>query len=367
MRIAAIGVGGAGCRIVDALYRDDSRRSSTYLATTLALDTDADALDALRSVPAADRELFGALETKGEGTGGDRASGAAALEADRNAVRRTVDDAVTSDVDAVVFVAGLAGGTGAGATPPLAESIREIHDRPVYAVGVLPADETPAAATTATRGLRDLTDVTDAQILFDNDAWLGRGESIAQNRDELNRALGERLGGLGAAGEVDVPEAVGESVVDASEITATLSGSDSDRSGLATIGWASQELDDTTGGSSLGARLREVIFGGDDEVDEVAAIKAVENTVRRAARERLTIACQLDAAARGLVVVSGPPAWLNRDAIMDSRSRLEAELAAPQVRGGDVPDPGASRLAVVVLLAGLTGVERVAELEARAE
>jgi cell division GTPase FtsZ len=347
--------------VVDALRRDSDARPSPYLAAARALDTDAAALDRLRSIPEAHRDTFGLAETGGDGTGGDRTAGVGAFEDDRLAARRAVDDAITADVDAILLVAGVAGGTGSGATPHLLAALDEIYERPIYAAAVLPADPDPSGAETTVRGLSALDSVADATVLLDNARWIDGSDAPDGRVDEVNRTYARRIGALCAAGEVDADAggAVGESVVDASEIVATL-----EADGYAALGHSARELDTDDDGGSLVDRVRSGLLGGEPDVDEVAAIRAIETTLREATKGTVTVECSLSDARRGLLVVAGPPAWLVRDGVMDGRSWLESRLAAPQLRGGDVPMPGRSTLAVTVLLAGLDEPPRIAELAA---
>ena len=47
MRVAAVGIGGAGGRIIDQLWRDNEQRETTYLGAACAVDTDTHALEEL--------------------------------------------------------------------------------------------------------------------------------------------------------------------------------------------------------------------------------------------------------------------------------------------------------------------------------
>ena len=51
MRIIAIGVGGAGCRIAEALYANDRKSSKVTCVQALAVDIDSDALAQLAGAP----------------------------------------------------------------------------------------------------------------------------------------------------------------------------------------------------------------------------------------------------------------------------------------------------------------------------
>ncbi len=64
LRVAAVGIGGAGGRIVERLWQDNERRETTYPGAACAVDTDAEALDELDALPADRRYAFGLSETR---------------------------------------------------------------------------------------------------------------------------------------------------------------------------------------------------------------------------------------------------------------------------------------------------------------
>jgi len=368
MRVATVGIGGAGGRIVDRLWLDNEHRETTYLGAACVVDTDAEALAELTAVPDDQRHAFGLFETDGAGTNGDRTKGIAAIEDEQLEVRRAIDPLVTSDIDAIVLVAGLAGGTGSGATAHIADALREIYTIPIYCVSVLPAGSDADAAANAIKALRTLKTTVDGQVLFDNEIWLGSGQTVEEATESLNETVATRLGTLFAAGEVTESESVGQSVVDASEIIATISDS-----GFVTLGYASQEID-TDGSTDDGTvidRLRDRFFADNsddiDEIDEIEAYNAVETTLRRSVRGKLTADCARDSADRALTVFAGPPAWLIRDAVTDGQGWLADELESPEIRSGDMPTPDRSRISVLVLLSGVTELPRLRELKALVE
>ena len=365
MRVATVGIGGAGGRIVERLWRDSKRRETTYLGAACVVDTDTEALGERNAVPDDRRHAFGLFETDGTGTNGDRTNGIAAIEDDRLEVRRAIDPLVTSDIDALVLVAGLAGGTGSGATAHIAAALREIYTIPIYCVSVLPAGSDDEAAANTMQALETLETTVDGQILFDNEAWLGSGQTVEAATEALNGTVATRLGTLFAAGEATESGAVGQSVVDASEIINTISDS-----GFVTLGYASQEVgtDEDTGEGTVIDRLRDRFLADkSDSVDEIEAYKAVETTLRRAVRGKLTADCALDSADSALTVFAGPPAWLNRDAVTDGRRWLADELQSPEIRSGDMPTSHRDTVSVLVLLSGVTELPRLRELETMVE
>jgi cell division GTPase FtsZ len=129
--------------------------------------------------------------------------------------------------------------------------------------------------------------------------------------------------------------------------------------GLATLGYASQTIERPTE-SRFGLGLVEE----EGEVEATKLISAIETTSRRAVKRKLTVEAELEGVGRGLLVVGGPPEWLNRDAVADARSWLADETGSVEIRGGDLPDPGGDEISVLVLLAGISDCPRMAELRA---
>lgn len=166
---------------------------------------------------------------------------------------------------------------------------------------------------------------------------------------------------LFSAGETSTSAAVGQSVVDASEIINTLSSS-----GFTTLGYGSQELEteeSATAETALDHLRSDLSTDKPAAVDEVTGYNAVETTLRRAVRGKLTVACPRESTDRALTVFAGPPEWLNRDAVTDGRRWLEDELQSPEIRSGDVPTPDQALLSSLVVLSGVTDVPRLEELE----
>jgi cell division GTPase FtsZ len=359
MRVAAIGVGGAGGRVIDALYEQHNSQSLSYLSGVSVLDTDRAELSELEGVPDDSKTLFGQVETGGTGSDGNQAQATAAIEDDLLEVRRAADSAIRSNTAAIILVAGLGGGTGSAVSPQLAKALQEVYDRPVYAVSILPATHEEVPRENPSKSLQALDKTVDAQIIFDNDTWLTPDTTLEDVADELNDVLSTRLDALFAAGEATSREAVGQRVVDASEIIATLN-----EGGLATLGYAQQTLnaEQQLESPSLAERIRNWIGSSEETVDEIDAIKRVEATLRQAAQRKLTLDCSLDAATSGLLIVSGPPEWLSQSAISDGQNWLSEQTGSVQIRNGDNPVPGGSEISVLILLGGIRDTPRIQSL-----
>jgi len=120
-RIAILGVGGAGNRMVSHLVDE-----AIAGAACIAINTD---LKDLNSINATQKVLIGEKVTCGLSAGGNPETGKAAAQESRAILESLVDN-----VDVAFVVAGLGGGTGTGAAPVVAEIARR---KGVAVVGVV--------------------------------------------------------------------------------------------------------------------------------------------------------------------------------------------------------------------------------------
>lgn len=372
MRLHAIGLGGAGCRIVDRVVADHD--DDPFLQGAVAFDTDADALDALRHLDDDRRYRFGDA-AGGDGLGGDLHAGRRLGSAHASELGRVLDDEQPSLADAFLLVVGLGGAAGAGVAPAFAEELDRLYDAPTYAFGVLPArGETesrttdtrrgraeepprrPLADKNAARTLDALSDRLDAVFAFDNDLWLRADETVGDAIPRLNAAIAERVAALFGAGESPDDVSTPQQVLDASDVARAV-GSDGE---IAAIGYAKQAVERPDSGSRFGLGLLGSAEPAD--VDTSEAVSAIETTIRKAARGKGTIEVPDGRADRTLLVVGGPPEWLNREAIADGRRWLTTETGSDAILSGDAPVPDGDAVFAVVLRSGIDPTERLVEL-----
>ncbi|WP_423996957.1 cell division protein FtsZ [Halorubrum trapanicum] len=396
MRLHVIGLGGAGGRIADRLAADHG--DHPFLAGVHAFDTDMDALGALDALGEERRYRFGDA-AGGDGLEGDLHAGRRLGDAHASELGRAMDDQGPSIAEAFLIVVGLGGAAGAGAAPALAAELSRLYDAPVYAFGFLPArDETeepdgdgprsassreaggaasgagaggaassgdepapppthrPLAERNAARTLDALSDECAAVFPFDNAAWLRPSETLAGARDRLNEVAAERIAALFGAGETPEGTATPQQVLDASDI-ARAAGDDGE---IAVIGHATQAVEPPDSGSKFGLGL----FGSSEpaEVDTSAAVSAIETVIRKAARGKNTVEAPEGRADRTLLVVGGPPAWLNREAIADGRRWLAEETGSDAILSGDAPIPEGDEVFAVVVRSGIDEPGRVREI-----
>jgi cell division GTPase FtsZ len=238
----------------------------------------------------------------------------------------------------------------------LCKHLKRIYTEPVYGLGVLPSqDEGGIYTLNAARSFQTFVREVDNLMVFDNDAWRKTGESMESGYSEINEEIVRRFGILFGAGEIEPGGEVGESVVDSSEIINTLSGG-----GVSTVGYAAEEVKRDKKG------LLSRFTGdddGDDGLDAANTTNRITSLVRKAALGRLTLPCEIDGAERALLVMSGPPKYLNRKGIERGRKWLEEQTGSMEVRGGDYPVSDSGFVASVILLSGVTNVPRIKELQ----
>ena len=154
--IKVVGVGGAGCNVLDRIVLDGLDK-----ADLIAINTD---VQALASSVAAHKVQLGRTVTRGLGAGGDPEVGYNAAYESADEIRQALTDA------RLIFVCtGLGGGTGSGAAPAVAQVAREGGSL-VIAFATLPfAFEGKRRLAQAREALAKLRENCDAVICFEND------------------------------------------------------------------------------------------------------------------------------------------------------------------------------------------------------
>ena len=111
IKMLVVGVGGTGSNMITVPHKTPGA------VTTIAIDTDKDALNTAR----ADKKiLIGKAIVAGLGAGGYPALGEQSAELNSDILEKTV-----KDVDAVLILAGMGGGTGTGASPVIGRIAKE--------------------------------------------------------------------------------------------------------------------------------------------------------------------------------------------------------------------------------------------------
>ena len=357
MKLATIGVGNAGSKLIDQMIDFEFETGRNLCRHALVINTARTDLAKPKHLDEDRRVLIGDTHKKarGHGVGGDAEIGAEVAKTDIDEIRRVFDDVEIHEVDAVLVAAGLGGGTGSGAAPVVIDELQKMYDEPVYGLGVLPGTyEGGRPALNAARSLQSFVNKVDNFISFDNDAWRSRGQTIEQGYEEMNEELATRIVTLLAAGEVDESE-VGENAMDSSDIMRTL-----DTGGVSSIGYASTDV--TPAKEGLLANFKEP----EEPQSESTDAAKIKGLVRRATNSRLTVPCDVSSADRALIVFAGPPDVISRKGVESAREWLEQEADTVDVLAGDDPRPNSSTLAAVVLLSNVTETPRISEIQNQA-
>jgi len=391
MKLALLGVGNAGTRIVDALLAAEKRvdrpvtreqvlafntTPSAFAETTHIDDerqvvvgdihpdvvqpeetVDGDETDRGDGDETGDGDSDG-HETVREGVAGDPELGVEVARDDLPEIRRALDMVDDTEVDAAMIVAGLGGGTGCGVGAVLLEELKAIYEIPVYVLGVLPTgEESDRRAWTAARAIRTFVPLADSVIPVDNESWIaihGNTESY----ETLNRALATRIVSVFGAGERD-NQPLSEVRMDPNDVRRVL-----EVGGLATVGYAKTDLDPVS--ESWLTRLRRLLGRDVPEPEPQTDAVSIKKLVQRAVDSELTLPCDIATADRVLLVLSGPPTELSRKGFETGRYLLEDETGTVEVLAGDEPLPGATRVTATMLLSNVTGVPWIEVLQQRA-
>ncbi len=154
IRIAVIGVGGAGCNTVNRMMQNGIKSAQTIAINTDNLH--------LRSIQAHKKILLGASVTKGLGAGGFPEVAQKCAEASRAQLREQI-----GENELVFLAAGMGGGTGTGASSIVAEVAKE-QGAIVVSIVTIPFALERARLKKAEWGLKQLAAVSDTVAVIDN-------------------------------------------------------------------------------------------------------------------------------------------------------------------------------------------------------
>ncbi len=357
MKLGLIGVGGAGGRIVDAILRAEPKTGFSLTdGDVLCFDTDRDDLASLSKVPTDRRVPVGETVDRVERSpvDGDADLAVEVARTDDYEIHRSFDVMPIEQLDGLLLVASLAGGTGGGAGAAILEMCQDLFDPPVYTVAVLPhEDEGATAARTAARSLQSIVPLADSVIAFDNDAWID-GAADPPDYATANAELASRIVRFLAVG--DFGGVLAERRADRTDIMRTL-----EIGGITSIGMAAVPV------YSGWRRFVRWLPGVNPSLaDGTNPAYRVKELVRMATTGPLTLPCEVNSAERALVILSGPPEALSRRGFESARYWLEQEAETVEVIAGDEPRPGERQMRAVVVLSNVTNVPRIDAMQTQA-
>lgn len=207
--IAVIGVGGGGCNTVSRMMKDRHIPGVQYIC----VNTDIKSLG--RAPEGAKLIYIGERLTHGLGAGGDPEVGAEAAETGKLALQRSV-----SKSDLVFITIGMGGGTGTGAAPIVAETVKRTGAT-VIAIATTPFSwEGARRMQTAMAGLERLKEKVDNLIVVHNDRLLQLCPKEVSVQEALKVADQVVMQGIHSVAEVvNVP---GEINVDLADVKAIM-------------------------------------------------------------------------------------------------------------------------------------------------
>jgi len=238
MKLVVIGIGQCGGRVADRFSRLEAmarrQRKMSIISDAFAVNTDTADLSGLSSIKSDynHRVLIGNRKIGGHGVGKKNGVGAkVATEHSEKVIGALRSEAGIYEADALLLIAGAAGGTGSGSISILAEILKErFKHKPVYALVALPFEqeerrEARTLYNTATC-LKAIYPVADAVFLVDNQRYIEKKDSsLNYSMDAINHLIAEPFYDVLCAGEAKKAKHIGARVLDAGDIVSTLKGS----------------------------------------------------------------------------------------------------------------------------------------------
>jgi len=379
MRIIAIGLGGAGCRIADSLYATDRRSSKVACVQALAIDVDEETMNQLVALPDNARLCYSALDP-----GIPEPSGQLSPTAtiDIGEIVSRVQNFEYGETDAIVLCCGL-GGSLVDVAPYIISGLRSTVVEPIFGLVTLPClAEGERISGKAADDIETLSPLLDGIILFDNETWhkkirsekarlqtreKGLAEKIGIRKKEkirspsqeiytrLNEAIVRRISLILRAGEFKADGGIdlAEVVLDSGEVLNTMKGM-----GFITIGYAVERLPH----DPLGFLSRWKPVGLFDDDQKKKASRIVE-LAKQAIYHEISTPCDMTSAHKALVLVAGPSHELSMKGFMTVRKWIDRSIAGLETRSGDYPVMNTKNVAIIIMLSGLENIPRITELK----
>ncbi|MDD1717512.1 MAG: tubulin/FtsZ family protein [Methanoregulaceae archaeon] len=369
MEILAIGLGGAGCRIVEALVSYDRRSGNGTIINAIAVDRDAGDLNLLAGFRAGEKLYVSPPDPS------------VPEDAQQAAVEELIGRIHSIDVagiDAIIICSGT-GGAMIDLAPVLIGALRKTTLEPIFGLLTLPClDEGQERSAKAADDLDALDPILDGIILFDNETWYrkamaklevtgspvislvekitvtkgGNNQKSRMNR-LLNDAIVRRIGLLLRAGEFREGSKieVGEVVLDAGEVLNTIRGM-----GFITIGYAAEPIARKFINPLSRLRSDFLVERGHSQAARIVEL------AKRAAYEEVSTPCDLTSAQKALVLIAGPSHELSMKGFMAVRKWIDRSIAGMELRSGDYPVRSTGFIGIVIVLAGLGNIPRLSEI-----
>ena len=379
MRILALGLGGAGCRIVNSLYSTDRRSSKVACVQALAIDVHADTLSQLDGMPETAKLFFPPLD---QGIHPEEEGNSQTATIDIGEIVARIHNIESGETDAIFVCCGL-GGSMVDIAPHLITTLRASVKEPIFGLITLPClAEGERRSAKAADDIEMLSPLLDGIILFDNETWykktkaqrsrlvkkekglaekLGFKKSVPEISPQLatylllNEAIVRRISLILRAGEfkADGGLDLAEVVLDSGEVLNTMKGM-----GYITIGYAVERLPHNP--LSFLSNLRPTGFFADEHIKKASRIV---DLAKQAIYHEISTPCDMTSAHKALILIAGPSHELSLKGFMTVRKWIDRSIAGLETRSGDYPVMNTKNVAIIVMLSGLENIPRLTELK----
>ena len=354
MKLVVVGFGQCGGRIANEFSRLNSRarfhRGIHILDDTFAVNTDTADLSSLSSIKSDYRHriLIGNRKTGGHGVGKINELGAEIARQDGDKIVDAIRSAKRFyEADAFLLIAGAAGGTGSGAMPILAQTIKErFKDKPTYTLVVLPFEhEEKTDVRTFSNSamcLKAAYSVADAVFLVDNQRYIEKDSSLINNMTAINKLIVEPFYDLLCAGEEKKGKRIGAKLLDAGDIIMTLGG-------WTVLGYGVSQLPVIRLPFVRQRNFRK------KSTETHKGIRAMDQAI-----SNLSLECNPEDSASALYLLSAPTEEMTMGLVKELGDYLSEIAPRAIIRYGDYPR-GETTLKITLILSQLNSVGEVKE------
>lgn len=361
MKFMIIGIGQCGSRLADEFARlnrrANSERGANIITGSFAINTDKTDLTGLSAIgdDYTHRILIGGRKTWGHGVGKVNEMGAEMAREDGDKVIDAIRTApLFYQTHAFLLCAGAAGGTGSGAISIIAQLLKERYiGKPVYALVALPFEHEEGSELRSVYNtavcLKSVNSVADGVFLADNQRYIRKDSSMANNLQRINAKIVEPFYDLMCAGEVTRYKHVGSKTLDAGDIMQSIDGWTAIGVGRAMI---PQELRLRWGSSKKNFREK--------SQQNLNAIQAMD-----ASFGELSIGCNPEDAGRALYLLAAPENEMNMEVSKGLGDYLRERAGNAVIRAGDFPGEKGV-IDVTVMFSQLAFVQKIRDYYDRA-
>jgi cell division GTPase FtsZ len=350
MKLMVIGLGRGGGKIADEFAKLNkkarAKRGLEIIVDALAVDTDPADLNGLRTIKLdlQHRILIESPKTDGESVGMSEIGAVVTLENNSRVLDAIRATGRFLEADAFLLIAGVAGGTGSGGMSVMAQALKDCyHDKPVYALAILPfldeEAEEERITYNAAISLKSIHSVADAVFVADNQRYIIRDPVVREKPSRINELIVAPFYDLLCASEEEKTKYIGASMADFGNIKETLTG------------WTAIGC----GQSPLPSRG---LFGRWRSFKSKTANGHAGIQVMEAAMSQLPVDCQPADAERALYLVLAQEAEMRLELFQELGGFLKSVVRGATIRSCDYPR-GRGEMAVTVLLSGLSSIERI--------